>query len=49
MQKVNFAYTTEVIGVFENDGPDLTEAEIIKAIEEDYPEAIDIEIVSVET
>lgn len=48
MQKVRFAYNEPMIGMFENDGPDMTVEEILKEIEIDYPEAIDVEIIEIE-
>ena len=47
MQKVKFTYTTPMIGEFTNDGPDMDEASIVYEIEQDYPEAIDIEIIEI--
>lgn len=49
MQTIKFVYTTPMIGTFENEGPDMTQAEIVEAIARDYPEAQDIEIVDMET
>lgn len=48
MQRVRFTYSTPMIGEFENDGPDMDDAEIINTIARDYPEAVDIDILEVE-
>jgi len=47
MQTVRFTYNTPGVGVFENEGPDMDEASIVYEIEQDYPEAVDIEIIEI--
>lgn len=49
MQKIKFTYNEPRIGDMEIEGSDkLTFDEILKHIEQTYPEAIDIEILEVE-
>lgn len=45
MQKINFEYNEPRFGVIEVEGPDLGEEDILKLIEQEYPEAIDVEII----
>lgn len=42
---VKFTYNEPRIGEFEIDNDSFTEEEIIKQLEEQFPEAIDIEII----
>lgn len=44
MQRVKFTYTIPMIGEYENDGPLMTLDEIVKVLEQTYPEATEIEI-----
>ncbi len=48
MKRYRFAYNEPRLGDIEIEGPDLTEEDILRSIEEAYPEAIDIEILEFE-
>jgi hypothetical protein len=48
MKKFEFAYNEPRLGSIEIEGPDISEEDILRMIEEEYPEAIDIEIIGFE-
>ena len=48
MQKIKFVYDEPMIGELETEGDILDLEEIIKEIEEQFPEAINIEIIETE-
>lgn len=48
MQKIKFAYNEPRIGDIDIEGPDMTEEDILRIIEDSYPEAIDVEIIETE-
>lgn len=41
-----FTYNEPMFGDIEIEGPELDQDEVIKAIEQSYPEAVDIEILN---
>lgn len=48
MKKIKFAYNEPRIGDIEIEGPDMIEEDVLQIIEEQYPEAIDVEILETE-
>lgn len=48
MQKIKFQYDEPRYGDIEIDGPDMAEEDILRLIEEQYPEAINVEILETE-
>lgn len=48
MKKIKFAYNEPRIGDIEIEGPDMNEEDILRLIEDQYPEAIDVEVIETE-
>lgn len=44
MKKYEFFYNEPRVGSIEIDGPDMTEEDVLREIERQYPEAVDVEL-----
>lgn len=49
MQRVKFVASEPMTDIFENEGPEMSEEELVKAIEQTYPEISDVQIIDIET
>jgi hypothetical protein len=46
--QVDFTYWSPMTGTFDYEGPEMTEEDILREIERQYPEATDIELIRLE-
>jgi hypothetical protein len=44
MKRYEFFYNEPRVGFIDIDGPDMTEEDILRQIEQQYPEAVDVEL-----